>query len=109
MESGLYKKYISKEIDPKIKTEKLPEVDLNDPEQYRDEYKSYVKRKKQGYVEDNSADGMPNVNIPADPNSTMDYNKFSTSKEIARGGKRGVKALRKQQMVDKVIKAGKLL
>ena len=28
MESGLYKKYISKEIDPKIKTEKLPEVNL---------------------------------------------------------------------------------
>ena len=28
MKSGLYQKYISKEIDPKIKTEKLPEVNL---------------------------------------------------------------------------------
>ena len=28
MESGLYQKFISKEIDPKIKTEKLPEVNL---------------------------------------------------------------------------------
>ena len=28
MKSGLYKKYISKEIDPKIKTEKLQEVNL---------------------------------------------------------------------------------
>ena len=132
MESGLYKKYIGTPckkngIDPKLMVDsvkkaitnkdfnelqainKIKDVDLNDPEQYRDEYKGYVKRKKEGYEEDNSADGMPNVNIPADPNSTMDYNKFSTSKEIARGGKRGVKALRKQQMVDKVIKAGKLL
>ena len=88
---------------------KIKDVDLNDPEQYRDEYKSYVKRKKEGYVQDNSDDGMSNVNIPADPNSTMDYNRFSTSKEIARGGKRAVKALKKQQMVDKAIKAGKLL
>jgi len=132
MESGLYKKYIGSPckkngIDPKLMVDsvkkaitnkdfnelqainKIKDVDLNDPEQYRDEYKGYVKRKKEGYEEDNSADGMPNVNIPADPNSTMDYNKFSTSKEIARGGKRGVKALRKQRMVDKVIKAGKLL
>lgn len=132
MESGLYKKYIGSPcnkngIDPKLMVDsvkkaitnkdfnelqavnKIKDVDLNDPEQYRDEYKGYVKRKKEGYVEDNSADGMPNVNIPANPNSMMDYNKFSTSKEIARGGKRGVKALRKQQMVDKVIKAGKLL
>ena len=131
-DSGLYKKYIGSPckkngIDPKLMVDsvkkaitnkdfnelqavnKIKDVDLNDPEQYRDEYKGYVKRKKEGYVEDNSADSMPNVNIPADPNSTMDYNKFSTSKEIARGGKRGVKALRKQQMVDKVIKAGKLL
>ena len=132
MESGLYKKYIGSPcnkngIDPKLMVDsvkkaitnkdfnelqavnKIKDVDLNDPEQYRDEYKGYVKRKKEGYVEDNSADGMLNVNIPANPNSMMDYNKFSTSKEIARGGKRGVKALRKQQMVDKVIKAGKLL
>ena len=28
MKSGLYQKFISKEIDPKIKTEKLPEVNL---------------------------------------------------------------------------------
>jgi len=28
MKSGLYQKYISKEIDPKIKTEKLQEVNL---------------------------------------------------------------------------------
>jgi len=110
MKSGLYKKYIGSPckkngIDPKIKTEQLPEVDLNDPEQYRDEYKSYVKRKKEGYVQDNSDDGMPNVNIPADPDNTMDYNRFSTSKEIARGGKRGVKALKKQKLVDKAIKA----
>ena len=132
MDSGLYKKYIGSPcnkngIDPKLMVDsvkkaitnkdfnelqavnKIKDVDLNDPEQYRDEYKGYVKRKKEGYVEDNSADGMLNVNIPANPNSMMDYNKFSTSKEIARGGKRGVKALRKQQMVDKVIKAGKLL
>ena len=121
-DSGLYKKYIGSpckknRIDPSFDKDfkklqavnKTKHVDLNDPEQYRDEYKSYVKRKKEGYEEDNSADGMPNVNIPADPNRIMDYNKFSTSKEIARGGKRGAKALIKQQMVDKVIKAGKLL
>ena len=122
MESGLYKKYIGSPckkngIDPSFDKDfnelqainKTKDVDLNDSEQYRDEYKSYVKRKKEGYVQDNSDDGMPNVNIPADPNSTMDYNRFSTSKEIARGGKRAVKALKKQQMVDKAIKAGKSL
>ena len=131
-DSGLYKKYIGSPckkngIDPKLMVDsvkkaitnkdfnelqainKIKDVDLNDPEQYRGEYKSYVKNKKEGYVQDNSDDGMPNVNIPADPSSTMDYNKFSTSKEIARGGKRAVKALKKQQMVDKAIKAGKLL
>jgi len=100
---------VQAEFDKLQKVNKTKDVDLNDPEQYRDEYKSYVKRKKEGYVQDNSDDGMPNVNIPADPNSTMDYNRFSTSKEIARGGKRAVKALEKQQMVDKAIKAGKLL
>tara|TARA_R110001583_G_scaffold134751_1_gene286482 strand:- start:25 stop:429 length:405 start_codon:yes stop_codon:yes gene_type:complete len=132
MESGLYKKYIGSPckkngIDPKLivdsvkkaafdkdfnklqTTNKTKDVDLNDSEQYRGEYKSYVKNKKEGYVQDNSDDGMPNVNIPADPSSTMDYNKFSTSKEIARGGKRAVKALEKQQMVNKTIKAGKSL
>ena len=131
-DSGLYKKYIGSPckkngIDPKLMVDsvkkaitnkdfnelqainKIKDVDLNDPEQYRGEYKSYVKNKKEGYVQDNSDDGMPNVNIPADPSSTMDYNKFSTSKEIARGGKRAVKALKKQQMVDKAIKAGKSL
>lgn len=95
------------EFDKLQKVNKTKDVDLNDPEQYRGEYKSYVKRKKEGYVQDNSDDGMPNVNIPADPNNTMDYNRFFTSKEIARGGKRAVKALKKQQMVDKAIKAGK--
>ena len=41
MESGLYKKYISKEIDPKIKTEKLPEVDLG---VVKSNYKGKVKK-----------------------------------------------------------------
>ena len=121
MESGLYKKYIGspckkngidpfqKEFDNLQKLNKTKAVDLNDPEQYRDEYKSYVKRRKEGYIQDNSEDVMPDVKIPADPNSIMDYNKFSTSKEIARGGKRAVKALKKQRMVNKAIKAGKLL
>ena len=121
MESALYKKYIGspckkngidpfqKEFNNLQKVNKTKAVDLNDSEQYRDEYKSYVKRKKEGYMQDNSEDGMPDVKISADPNNIMDYNKFSTSKEIARGGKRAVKALKKQRMVNKAIKAGKLL
>lgn len=121
MKSGLYKKYIGspckknkidpfkKEFDNLQKVNKTKTVDLNDPEQYRDEYKIYVKRKKEGYMQDNSEDGMPDIKIPADPNNIIDYNRFSTAKEIARGGKRGVKALEKQEAINKAIKAGKLL
>tara|TARA_R100000951_G_scaffold44688_1_gene38153 strand:- start:536 stop:931 length:396 start_codon:yes stop_codon:yes gene_type:complete len=83
-----------KEFNALQKVNKTKTVDLNDPEQYRGEYNEYVNRKTKGYTQDNSADGMPNQKIPADPNNIMTYNRFFKTKEIARGGKRAVKALK---------------
>jgi hypothetical protein len=103
MESGLYKKYISKEIDPKLA------VKMAEKTKQANRYKEYVQGKEKGYIEDNSSDYMSNQAIKPDPSNIMDFNRFVVGEEIARGGKRGSKAYKHHLNVSKVIKAGKKL
>ena len=103
MESGLYKKYISKEIDPKLA------VEMAEKAKQANRYKKYVQGKEKGYIEDNSSDYMSNQAIKPEPSKIMDFNRFVVSGEIARGGERGSKAYKHHLNVGKVIKAGKKL
>ena len=91
------------QIDPKLA------VKMAKKTKQADRYKKYVERKQKGYIEDNSSDYMSSQEIKPSPSTTMDFNKFVVSDEIAKGGKRGVEAFEHHKNVSKAIKAGKKL
>jgi hypothetical protein len=85
MDSGLYKKYIGspcKQDDEKKKYQDSIQS-LHKPA-----YKEYIKKRKEGYTEDNSEDGMPNQFIPPakDQSKNKNLKDFAYTMEIGKGG-----------------------
>jgi hypothetical protein len=86
-DSGIYKKYIGSPCKQEVdsKKEKYQDSIQN---LHRDAHEKYIKRRTEGYIEDNTANGMGTTYIPPakDQSKNKNLRDFAYDMEIAKGG-----------------------
>ena len=86
-DSGIYKKYIGSPCKQEA-TSKKEKYQDSIQNLHKDAHEKYIKRRTEGYMEDNTADGMGTTYIPPakDQSKNKNLKDFAYTMEIGKGG-----------------------